>query len=213
MKEYFFQKVLQRDISHWSQKTLKVLSDLNIGWHKKVKTTLQKLDLDESFEQIKNTRPNDWNRKVKQAVEGYNKERLIENCHKTCEGKKTIKTKTANVVESLNSATYERKPEAEVLSLTKKETKTLIIARYGMLECGRNFQGTSSKECTSCKIPDDEEHRLNICPKYAHINHCNSSDKVPFDSIYSHDPCVLQTIIERISSVWNVKVGHGTMNP
>ena len=101
----------------------------------------------------------------------------------------------------------------EVLSLTKKETKTLIIARYGMLECGKNFQGTSSKECTSCKISDDEEHRLNTCPKYAHINHCNSSDKVPFDSIYSHDPCVLQTIIERISSVWNVKVGHGTMNP
>ena len=148
----YLQKVLQRDISHWTQKTLKILSDLNIGWHKKVMSTMQKLNLEETFDQIKNLRPNDWKLKVKQAVEKYNKNRLIEDCHRTCKGKKAVKTKTSSIVDSLNSPTYERKPEAEILKLTKKETKTLIIARYGMLDCGQNYQGTTSKVCALCIV-------------------------------------------------------------
>ena len=58
-------------------------------------STMQKLNLEETFDQIKNIRPNDWKLKVKQAVEKYNKNRLIEDCHRTCKGEKTIKTKKA----------------------------------------------------------------------------------------------------------------------
>ena len=40
------------------------------------------------------------------------------------------------------------------------------MARYGMLQCGRNFSAKTGKNCHTCNVIDDEEHRLNICPKW-----------------------------------------------
>ena len=88
----------------------------------------------------------------------------------------------------------------------------MIIARYGMLECGKNFHGTIHQTCATCNVLDDEEHRLNFCTKYFSINFCNEIEKLPFNTIHSHDIVKLRAIIERISAVWNVKVGHGAMN-
>ena len=87
-----------------------------------------------------------------------------------------------------------------------------MIARFGMLECGKNFQGTMSKMCSvCCNIVDDEEHRLNICPKYNQHNYCENSDLVKFETIYSDNIDDIRLIISRIASVWNVKTGHGSM--
>ena len=44
------------------------------------------------------------------------------------------------------------------MSLTKRETKMLIIARFGMLECGKNFKGTMNEICLNCNTRDTEEH-------------------------------------------------------
>ena len=41
---------------------------------------------------------------------------------------------------------YKREPSKVVMSLTKHETKALIIARFGMLECGRNYKGSDVRE-------------------------------------------------------------------
>ena len=40
-------------------------------------------------------------------------------------------------VRPLRDPTYIRNPLKEIMNLSKHETKILIIARYGMLECGK----------------------------------------------------------------------------
>ena len=54
-------------------------------------------------------------------------------------GQSIPKTKTLTVIPELDERGYERKPIDEILSCTKNECKTLVIARYGMLECGMNY--------------------------------------------------------------------------
>ena len=164
------------------------------------------------FDQIKNLRPIEWKIMVKEAVEKKIKNTLIDDCYKKQDGEKSIKTKTAKIVEEVESSTYRRGPRKEILHMSKKETKIIIIVRYGMLECGRNYKGTIQQICKTCNVIDDEEHRLNACIKLSRVNYCNHPHKIPFDTVFSEDPTTLQTIIARISCIWNVKDGHGTMN-
>ena len=96
--------------------------------------------------------------------------------------------------------------------MNKQDTRTLIIARYGMLECGTNYKGTMSDTCSHCCCKDNEEHRLNNCPKYDYSNYSNTSDQIKFDTVFSNDINDLKTIITRISNVWNVETGHGSIN-
>ena len=107
---------------------------------------------------------------------------------------------------------YQRKPNDEILLCTKQETKTLIIARFGMLECGYNFKAGMSEECNQCSVLDNEDHRLNYCVKFKGFNYCNSSEKVNFEDIYSNDMPTLRKTIPLIERVWNTKCAHGTMN-
>ena len=77
-----------------------------------------------------------------------------------------------------------------------------------MLECGVNFKGTMSATCKTCKITDNENHRLNNCLTYR-------SDNVPlsvkFDDIYSDDKSVVMKVLKRIELLWNTKTAHGTV--
>ena len=75
---------------------------------------------------------------------------------------KTAKTKTSFVLKNIEDPEYERKPPKEFLMLNKYECKVVIIARFGMLECGKNYKGTLPLTCTICNSINDEEHRLNI---------------------------------------------------
>ena len=108
--------------------------------------------------------------------------------------------------------TYLRQPQSELKHLSKQETKTLMIARFGMLECGSNYKGTMSIMCSNCCCIDDEEHRLNNCPKYDYVNYINSNNAVRFDTIFSDKIADLKLIIPRIAKVWNVKPGHGSIS-
>ena len=87
-----------------------------------------------------------------------------------------------------------------------------MIARYAMLECGKNYKGTMSLMCSDCCSIDDEEHRLNNCPKYGNINYVNDDCAIRFDTIFSDKIDDLKLIIPRIANVWNVKSGQGSMS-
>ena len=86
----------------------------------------------------------------------------------------------------------------EILHLTKQETKTVMIARHGMLECGQNFKGTITEICDQCPILDNENHRLNFCSKWKHINFHDNNVKVNYDDIFSIDVKVLREVIPNI---------------
>ena len=87
-----------------------------------------------------------------------------------------------------------------------------MIARYGMLECGKNFKGTMSEMCSKCNCLDDEEHRLNVCQEYSRMNHRDNPIVINFDAIFSDKIDTIKLINARIETVWNVKRCHGSMN-
>ena len=81
-----------------------------------------------------------------------------------------------------------------------------------MLQCGKNYGGSMQNLCPDCNCLDDENHRLNFCPKWSENNQVNTCDTISFESIYSNDENVLKTIIPVIEKLWNTKTGHGKMN-
>ena len=169
-------------------------------------------ELPADHQEIKSLRKNEWTTRVKSAIEKKNKIRLLEDCHKEVDGQKTRKTKTSFIVDHIENQDYQRTPLNEILQSTKTETKTLLTARFGMLECGRNFKGTKDKQCVKCGVLDDETHRLNHCTLYEQINFCSSVEKVDFRDTYSTDICMLRAVIPKIQQVWNIKSANGSMN-
>ena len=151
-----------------------------------------------------------WNKLVTQKVEVKNTQRLINDCYKTVNGCKTPKTKTAHILEEIESPTYSRKVQTELLTCTRHETKTIIIARFKMLECGSNFKGTINAICRTCNVNDDENHRLNMCPTYKTINSPPIRPHTNFNDIYSDNKNILTNIIRSIEQQWNTKTAHGS---
>ena len=98
------------------------------------------------------------------------------------------------------------------MNLSKSETRTLMIARYGMLECGKNMGGSIKRTCDTCNCLDDEDHRMNSCPKWGNNSDDMNQHRIPFEQVHSSDLTVLNNILPRIEEVWNTKNGHGTMN-
>ena len=175
-------------------------------------TTLEAYNLETNFEEIKRIPIAIWRNLVTTACENKNKERILTECHKEQDGKSIPKTKTTSIIEELRSEKYTRKPINEIMTMTKCECRTLIIARFGMLACGKNFKGTMSEQCNTCNKLDDEEHRMNDCRVYRELNHIDTVPTIPFDLIYSHNSDEVKTIMSRICKVWNTKTGKGTMN-
>ena len=208
----YLHKVLCREQSHWTNQILKNLKDKNAGWYKKIVEILNKYDLETNFQTIKDTTIGEWRRKVKKGIEKANKERLYHDLYKHDKGTSTLKTKTASISQHISDQNYSRKPLPEILGCNKLETKTLIIARYGMLECGKNFKGSIKENCEECNTLDNEDHRMNYCRKYSDINFSDTDVKVDFSRIYSRDLNDIREIIPKISQVWNIKNAHGSMN-
>ena len=207
----YLYKVLQRSEEDWTNVTLKILESKRVGWYKKIQTTLALYDLPTDFHIVKQMRPRAWKKLVQQKVEIKNKERLYQDCHKKENGGIIPKTKTAKIATRLAEHDYMRKPENELLQMTKYEIKTILIARFGMLQCGINFKGTEKPQCERCQVNDDENHRLNFCPRWGNLNLCNMSEKVTFDLIYSNEVATLRNVVGKIEKVWNTKNAHGTM--
>ena len=208
----YLHKILNRQNCHWTKKSLQVLNELDIGWGRHIKSILNKYNLPADFTAIKSTHPTAWKNMTKTAIEKMNHERLQQECNKIVEGILTEKTKTKSIVSHLKNPTYRRELRPEMIGATKKETKTIIIARYGMLECGNNYKGTLGQLCNQCNVIDDENHRLNYCLKWRDMNLCDNHEKVDLNLIHSCDLKILRPVISMIQKVWNVTTANGTMN-
>lgn len=205
-------KVSQRTLNHWTKIAIKQVMTKNIGWGKQINDSLKKHGLPSDLNKIERMSKGEWGRKVKEAIEKSNKNRLLEELHKTESGIRRRKTKTASIVDCIEDQNYQRKPQPEILLCTKRETKTIVISRFGMLECGKNLKGTIGETCRDCCLLDDESHRLNHCIKFRNINNYDCTEKVSFELIHSRDPDVLRKIIPEIAKIWNLCNGNGTIN-
>ena len=205
-------KLLNKEDNHWTRNALLEVMSRDIGWGKNIKNILEKYDLPSNLEEIKVLRKSEWSNRVKNVIEEENVKRLLQECHKIVNGEETIKTKTAFIVENVRRDNYQRTPATELIKYNKKEAKTIIIARFGMLECGKNYQGTREVMCNTCHAVDDESHRLNQCVKYRDMNFYDCDTKVDFSMIYSNDVKILKDLVCKITKVWNTRNANGTMN-
>ena len=207
----YLYRILNRPDSHWTKKTFFIIFEQNLGWAKTIKQVLQELDLPTDLSVIQNKRPNEWKNLVNTKIEIKNKNQLIEDCHKTVDGQRTKKTKTSHIVEQLLNDEYTRTPSPELQTLTKQETKTILISRFRMLECGVNFKGSRNEVCQTCKKRDDEAHRLNHCKRLRTTNFYDEAIKPNFDDVFSTDINVLKNIVAFIEKVWNTRNAHGSV--
>ena len=184
----------------------------DIGWGKSIKETLNRHNLPTDLHTIAQMSKNEWSSKVKNSIEICNKERLLENCYKTEDGIKNRKTKTASIVDSIMDPNYQRTPLPEIMKCTKKEAKTILIARFKMLECGNNFKGSQSQMCRKCNILDNENHRLNFCTNFKATNYYDDDTKVDFNTVFSNDIHELRDIVPKLMKTWNMQNANGTMN-
>ena len=207
----YLHKLINKDANDWTRKTFEILEKKKIGWSQSIQKILQKYDLPLDLNEIKRIPTNEWKKMIGALTETKHKERLIAECIKTDNGYETIKTKTKTIHEEITKSTYKRALRPELLHFSKYETKTIIIARYGMLECGMNYKGSMQEVCDQCKIKDDENHRLNYCIKLREINYVDCETKIGFENVYSNDPEILRSIIKRLENIWNTKTAHGSM--
>ena len=207
----YLHRLLNYKDDTWTKQTLMTLINLNIGWGKSIIETLIDYDLPTNLETIRKETKRRWKRTVKERIDVKNKIRLHDDCHKKEQGILKPKTKTKHIIKHIESYEYQRAPLSEILYCTRQQTKTIMIARYGMLECGKNFKGSLRETCTHCKELDDENHRLNYCEKFQDINLYNSTCKVNFDDVFSSDEQIIKSVITHIEKVWNVKTAHGCM--
>ena len=206
----YLQKLLKRCDVKWSRISLKVLEEKRIGWFKKIYETLEKYELPTDFSVIRTMPIARWERLVKNAIEVQNEKRIKQDLYKTVDGVDVPKTKTKTIIEKISTQGYTRQPEPEIKYMTKLETKTTIIARYGMLECGTNFKGTHTATCVSCNKIDNEHHRMNECPRWKDLS--EETEMMNFDLIYSNCIDSIRPVIDRIMKTWNTKCAHGTMH-
>ena len=205
-------KVANRHTEHWTLKALNQIISKDIGWGKSINEILTRHNLPTNLQEIKHLTRNEWSKKVDEAIEKSNKERLLEDLYKTEDGVKKRKTKTNSIVDLIEHPDYQRKPLSEILICSKQETKVIVTARFCMLDCGKNFKGTQQEICTHCNAEDNEDHRLNHCTKYRDINHCDDATEIDFQMIHSRNNDVLKKTITEILKVWNLRNANGTMN-
>ena len=208
----YLHKVLQRETSHWTHHVLLLLDGLSIGWASQIRERLVEYDLERDWQKVKEQTKAQWKTNVMTAAEQRNKDLMIEECHSVRDGSYKEKTKTKNLTALLESETYKRGQCVELMSLDKMRAKTIIMARYGMLNCANNFENMfGNKTCGTCKVIDDEMHRINSCKLWQDINKFNSTEKFVFGDVFTGDRNVLKEAADVILSIWNIEKGQNCM--
>ena len=201
MKFMYLQKILKRNDEHWTQKMLLHLASLNTGWARNIQQKLKDYKLEEDWTKIEKCSKPIWKRSVKAAVAAMNKQKLIESCIERQGNTERVKTKSKYIMDQINQDSYQHQPIPELIASSKLQTKTLIIARAGMLECGKNLKGTIPETCKRCHVLDDENHRMKECPDWHLSIEPEDLTQVDFQDIYCNDPQKLQTLMKHIQSV------------
>ena len=206
----YLYKVLNRNDEDSAKKALLGINEDKIGWSRNIRNILRKYKLPLDFDTIKSYTRYNWKNTVTAAIEKMNKERLLQDLHKKENGTDIPKTKTKSIISKITREGYVRSPEPMILRSTKYEAKTILIARYGMLDCGVNFKGTMRPICVTCNTRDNEDHRLNECPKWGGAVE-NEVEKINFEDIYSDDIDKIRAVIKKLTKIWNTKNANGSM--
>ena len=135
---------------------------------------------------------------------------MNEQCKNVKNDEISVKTKTAFVHEQLTEQ-YVRKPPKEILKSTRQKARAIVLARAGMLECGKNFKGKMPERCTVCGSIDDEDHRMNHCVRWKNNNRCEMLEKIPFSNVYSDQSEILDIVLKEIEKVWMLDFGSSGM--
>ena len=138
----------------------------------------------------------------------------MEECYKKERGDAVEKTKTKSLIPTLKDEEYVRKPENFMAKNSILIARAYIMGRYGMLQCAANFSnGYGGKECGKCKVIDNESHRMNKCPEWAHINLSKSNDSINYDLIHSANQDESIHVVRHIISMWDLGNGRNSMRP
>ena len=211
MQFMYLHKILNRNIDHWTQKILLHLDTLNLGWAKNIRTNLIEYQLEYDWSDIKQKTKGEWKKIVSEAVDKYNKTKLLKHCTTTTNNTTRINTKTKGIHNELQLPEYIRQPKREIANGSKQRAKTLILARHGMLECGTNYKGSIPEICRHCKKRDDENHRLNECSVLNSTNWANSDQKIDYNDIYSDNDAKLTSLIGKLEKIWEFQYANGRM--
>ena len=204
--------VLLKNANKQIQKTLYSLRDKRIGWPTKIQNMLEKYNLPTDFESIRSKPIARWHRLVTSAIEVKNHSRIKDDLHKVENGESVLKTKTKSIFDKISDPNYTRQIDHVITRMTKHDTKTLMIARYGMLDCGMNYKGNKRPNCNQCNVPDNEQHRLDVCPEWDSIRINETDGDIVFEDIYKNDIESLRPVMKKINSIWNTKYTNGSMN-
>ena len=172
---------------------------------------MNEYELEHDWNEIKTLSKSRWKSIVCVAVRAKNRLKLLDSCIQHGSVDEKIKTKTAYVYNNVSNDTNSHEILPEILLLNRVDTKTVIVARSGMLECGKNFKGTLPETCRECGEEDSESHRLNRCVTWRHLNYLETGKEVDFDDIYSDERSKLSQIIPSIQRVWEIHYGNGSM--
>ena len=92
------------------------------------------------------------------------------------------KTKTKSIIDKLDHPQYKREPNKFLVQNNNLAARTMIMGRYGMLQCAANFKGSYGvKLCKTCNVIDDEPHRGNQCIVWEGINRYGKEEKIKFE--------------------------------
>ena len=205
----YLHKVLQRPGEHWTHHILMTLNEMDIGWSFEMNRKLVAYKLETDWEKISKRSVGEWKNDVKTAIGKANQERLLSQCFKD---RVIEKTKTKYLVHRLQSDEQERTTPKPSMNLTRLQTKAIIMARSGMLDCATNFKNKyKSTICKECTMPDNENHRINECKKYSSINNHKRAEKFDFSIVFSDNVEELQTAAQAINMIWDLANGKNIM--
>ena len=205
----YLHKVLQRSEDHWTHHILNTLNGIEIGWAAEINWKLKFYNLETDWKKIAKISIGEWKIEVKKAIEKANQKRLLSQCFKD---RDIQKTKTKYLVSRLQSDQYQRGTIKPSMNLTRLESKAIIMARSGMLDCATNYKNKYGvTTCKQCTRTDDENHRINECEKYSSINNYAISEKFDFSIILTDTVEVLQTAAKQINKIWDLANGKNVM--
>ena len=206
----YLHEILSRNDADQCKKSLFYLESNCMGWGIYIRKILQECELSMTFEEITAKRKNEWNQIVDHATWEMNSRLLLE----LCKNKGKMRTKTLRLSEYIANGSYKYEGPPNVLfDFPRKTVKLILMARYGMLDCANNYHGKyGTKMCKECNVVDDENHRLNFCGKWRHVNLYGKGMMIDFETVYSEDKDVLRQVSTLLESVWNVENGKNEMH-
>ena len=197
----YLHTILAREDEDLGKKTLLSQVSEKSGWGKYIVTTLHECGIELNLDEIRGKKKVEWRAIVDKATWQLNRKKILDSC----KGKEKLKTKTLEVAKSLENDSTENS-ENVLFDLPRHCVKTIIMARYGMLDCANNYKGKyGTKLCATCKTIDDENHRINHCIRWKDVNLYGDKYEIDFNAVYTHDKDTLRQISSLLQCIWNLE--------